>query len=161
MTMPNQRQRDPMAWSRGGEVAVVVIAAVLLALALAALLGLALASACFGGGWVWPHGADTIGRVLGGLLSGHPGLGLATADAVRVPGRGAVYGCVAASEVLLIAAAIAAAVLALRWIRPGDARRGMASRFEAQRVLGQSRLRESARLIRPDLHHVKTSGGAR
>jgi len=75
MTMPSQRQRDPVPWSRGGEVALVAIAAVLLALALAALLGLALASACFGGGWVWPHGADTIGRVLGGLLSGHPGRG--------------------------------------------------------------------------------------
>jgi len=161
MTMPSQRQRDPVPWSRGGEVALVAIAAVLLALALAALLGLALASACFGGGWVWPHGADTIGRVLGGLLSGHPGRGLATADTTRVPGRGAVYGSVAVSEILLIAVAIAVTMLALRWTRPGDARRGMASRFEAQQVLGQSRLRESARLIRPDLHRGKSGGGSR
>jgi len=52
-------------------------------------------------------------------------------------------------------------MLALRWTRPGDARRGMASRFEAQQVLGQSRLRESARLIRPDLHRGKSGGGSR
>ncbi len=161
MTMPNQRQRDPAPWSRGGELALVAIAAVLLALGFAALLGLAAAAAYFGGGWVWPHGADTIGQVLGGLLTGHPGRGLAVTDAARVPGRGAVYGCVAVAEVLLIAAAIAVTVLAQRWIRPGDVRRGMASRFEAQQVLGHSRLRDSSRLIRPDLHRAKTrSGGA-
>lgn len=161
MTMPNQRQRDPMPWSRGGEVAFVVIAAVLLAFALAALLGLGIAAAWFGRGWVWPHGTDTIGHVLGGLLSGHPGRGMVVADAEKVPSRGAVYSCVAACELLMITAAIATSVLALRWVRPGDARRGMASRAEAQRVLGTGRLRESGRLIRPDLQRKSLTRGVR
>lgn len=42
------------------------IGGVLLGLGLAALAGLGLASALFGGGWVWPHGTDTVGHVLGG-----------------------------------------------------------------------------------------------
>lgn len=160
MTMPNQRQRDPMPWSRGGEVALVAVTAVLLVFVLAALLGLGISAALFGDGWVWPHGTDTIGQVLEGLLSGRPGQGLAANDAARVPGRGAVYSCIVVCELLSIAAAIASSVLALRWVRPDDARRGMASRAEAQHVLGIRRMRGVARLIRPDLQRTTSSGGA-
>ena len=144
-------RRDPMPLSRGGEVAFVVIAAVLGALGAAALAGLGVASALFGGGWVWPHGTATIGRVLAGLLSGRPGRGLPRRAADRVPGSVAVYGCVAVAELVLLAVVIAAWVLVARYRRPGGTRAGMASRWQASDALGAGRLRAAADLIRPDL----------
>jgi hypothetical protein len=138
--------------SRGGEVVLVVLAGVLLFLALAALIGLASASALFGGGWVWPSDNDTIGQVLAGLLTGEPGRGLPMQLQARVPGSVAVYSSVASAELLMIAAAGTAAALFWRYHRPGDARGGMATRSEAQQVLGRSRLRQARTIIRPDLY---------
>ena len=43
-------------------------------------------------------------------------------------------------------------VLFWRYHRPADARRGMATRAEAEQVLGFSRLRSTKAIIRPDLH---------
>ena len=151
MSNSYRTRRDPMPLSRGGEVAFVVIAAVLGALGAAALAGLGVASALFGGGWVWPHGTVTIGRVLAGLLSGRPGRGLPRPAADRVPGPVAVYGCVASAEVVLLAVGITAAVLVARYRRPGGTRAGMASRWQASDALGAGRLRAAADLIRPDL----------
>jgi len=159
VTTPYQHRRDPQPVGRGGEIAFVALAGVLLALALAALLGLGVASAVFGGGWVWPHGTGTIGHVLAGLLTGHPGRGLPSTLAARVPGAIAVYSCVALTELALLVASIAAAVLFLRFHRPGDARGGMATRHETHQVLGVSRLREAKTLIRPDLDRARNTEG--
>lgn len=159
MTMPYQSRRDPTPWSHGGEIALAAVAAAVLAIVLAALTGLALAAACFGSGWVWPHGTDTIVRVIGSLLAGHPGHGLPAGDTARLPGPGVIYGCIAVSEALLIGVIVAVALASSHWFRPGGARRGMASRWQAQQVLGRSRLREAARLIRPDLRRTKTIKG--
>jgi len=134
--------------SRGGEVAAVVLTGVLLLLASAALTGLALASALFGGDWVWPAGSDTAGQVLAGLLTGEPGRGLPAQLQAQVPGSVAVYSSVVAAELVMLAAA----ALLWRYHRPGDARGGMATRSEAQRVLGRSRLRQARTIIRPDLY---------
>src|SRR5690242_5511541 len=100
----NQRRRDPVGYTPGWEVAVAVLAGAVLALALAALLGLGLAARLFGGGWVWPHSTSTIGSVLAGLCTGHLGHGLPPFDASRVPAPAAVYGCVVVLELLFIAA---------------------------------------------------------
>lgn len=160
MTSPQQR-RDPQPMSRGGEVALVALAGVLLMLALAALAGMGAAAALAGGGWVWPHGSDTISAVLRGLLTGHPGQGLPPELAGRVPGRAAVYSGVAAAELVMLALASAGGVLFWRYHRPGDARRGMATRSEAAQVLGRSRLRAARAIIRPDLHGPAASGNRR
>lgn len=157
MTSPQQR-RDPQPMGRGGEVALVALAGVLMLLGLAALAGLGAASALAGGGWVWPHGSDSIGAVLGGLLTGHPGQGLPPELAGRVPGRAAVYSGVAAAELVMLALAGAGGVLFWRYHRPGDARRGMATRSEAAQVLGRSRLRAARAIIRPDLHGPAVRG---
>ena len=138
--------------ARGGEVALVALAGVLMLLGTAALAGLGAAAALAGGGWVWPHGSDTIGAVLAGLLSGHPGRGLPPELAARVPGPAAVYIGVAVAELVMLTVAAVAGVLFWRYHRPGDARRGMATRGEAARVLGRSRLRAARAIIRPDLH---------
>lgn len=157
MTSPQQR-RDPQPMGRAGEVALVTLAGVLLMLGLAALVGLGAASALAGGGWVWPHGSDSIGAVLGGLLSGHPGQGLPPELAGRVPGPTAVYSAVAAAELVMLTLASGAGVLFWRYHRPGDARRGMATRGEAAQVLGRSRLRAARAIIRPDLHGPAARG---
>ena len=152
MISQQYRARDPQPISRGGEAAVAALAGVLLLLALAALTGLGAAAALFGGGWVWPRGAATIGRVLAGLLTGHPGRGHEPALTGKVPGHLAVYGCVAATELALLGLATVGAVLGWRYHRPGDGRRGMATRAEAAQVLGLTRLRHARTIIRPDLY---------
>ena len=152
-----QRQRDPYPAGQGWEVAVAVLGGALLAIGLAALIGLGVASAVWGRGWVWPHGADTIGHVLGGLLAGQPGRGLPPAQASKVAGPFAVYGCVTVCELALLATAIAVGVLIVRYRRPGDARSGMASRSEAARALGIHQLRAARTVIRPDLYARRTT----
>lgn len=156
MTAPyQQRRRDPQPMGQGWEAPVAAIGGVLLGAVFAALAGLGVASALWGGGWIWPHGTDTIQHTLGGLLQGHPGRGLPATQERLVAGRGAVYGCVAVAELLLVALAITAGVLIARYRRPGDARGGMASRSEADQVLGRSQLRGAKAIIRPDLYSTQ------
>ena len=152
MIAPYQRRRDPQPMGQGWEVAVAVIGGALLGFGLAALCGLGAASALFGRGWVWPRGTETIGRVLGGLLTGNPGRGLNPRQAPLVAGSAALYLCVAVCEVAVIAASTVGGVLIARYRRPGDARGGMATRREAEGVLGISRLRGAKQIIRPDLY---------
>jgi hypothetical protein len=149
--------RDPQPLSRGGEVAFVVLAGIVLLIVGAALAGLGVAAALFGGGWVWPHGTATIGHVLSGLMTGDPGQGLPASLQPRVPSRLAVYSCVATLELLILIAAGASTVLFWRHLRPAG--RGMATRAEAEQVLGVSRLRQARYQIRPDLtgHHERVT----
>ncbi|WP_198588542.1 conjugal transfer protein [Geodermatophilus chilensis] len=149
MTTP-PRRRDPQPVGRGWELAVVAAGGALIAVALAALAGLGVASALWGGGWVWPHGSDTVTRVLGGLLHGHPGRGLPPDELRQVAGPVPVYACVAVAELVLLTAAVTTAVLAARYRRPGDARSGMATRRETEQALGLNQLRAGRAVIRPD-----------
>jgi hypothetical protein len=151
MTVPDTRRRDPVGYTRGWEVAVAAIAGFVLVTGLAALLGLAVAAALFGGGWVWPHGMNTIGAVLDGLLTGRPGRGLAAVAARRVPGPAAVYPCVALAELLLLVALAWCGVLVVRRFRTD----GMATRWEAKQALGVGQLREVKAIIRPDLYRSR------
>src|SRR3954452_24797230 len=118
MTTPPQRRRDPQPISRGWELAAAAVGSALIAVGLAALAGLGLASALWGDGWVWPHGTETVVRVLGGLLHGHPGRGLPRDQLRQVAGPVPVYACVAAAELLLLSATITGAVLTSWYRRP-------------------------------------------
>ncbi|TAM86069.1 MAG: conjugal transfer protein [Jatrophihabitans sp.] len=137
---------------RGWETALVAVSVAVIAAALAALAGQGLAASLFGGGWVWPPGtrADLV-RALGGLLRGRPGVSLAITDAAKLPGTAAVYICVALAEIITATLVTAAGVTWSRYRRPRDARRGMATRAEALRVLGTIELRRAQPIIRPDL----------
>ncbi|WP_166533104.1 conjugal transfer protein [Blastococcus xanthinilyticus] len=157
MTTPFRR-RDPQPIARGSEWAVAAVGGALIAVALAALVGLGVASALWGGGWVWPKGTETITHVLGGLLHGDPGRGLPPDQLRQVAGPIPVYACVAAAELVLLTAAVLAAVLVTRYRRPGDARGGMATRREAEQALGLRQLRAGRAVIRPDRY---PSGGSR
>jgi hypothetical protein len=142
------RRRDPQPIARGWELAVAAVGGALIAVAMAALVGLGLASALWGGGWVWPQGTKTITHVLGLPL-----------DQLRqVAGPIPVYACVAAAELVLLTAAVITAVLITRYRRPGDARGGMATRMEAEQALGLRQLRAGRAVIRPDRYR---SGGSR
>jgi len=134
--------------------AFVVVAGAVVVLAWVGAAGLGVASALFGHGWVLPASSTDLAAVVGGLLTGHPGQGLPAADAARVPGPGAVYGCVLAAELAALLVAGTVGVLVGRYRRPGDARRGMATRHEAAQVLGVSRLRAARGVIRPDLSEL-------
>src|SRR3954452_1104681 len=101
MTTPSQRRRDPQPISRGWELAAAAGGA-LIAVALAALAGLGLASALWGDGWVWPHGTETVIHVLGGLLHGNPGRGLPLDQLRQVAGPVPVYACVAVAELVVV-----------------------------------------------------------
>lgn len=149
------RSRDPQPISRAGETALVALCAVLLGLSLAALTGLGLASLVAGRGWVWPHGSATVVHALGGLLAGHPGRGLPPGEAGRVAAPAVVYVAVTASELVLLAVTGLGWALFARWYRPGDARRGMATRAEAAAVLGTRRLRTARAILRPDLYGTR------
>ena len=158
MTTPFRR-RDPQPISRGWELAVAAVGGALIAVALAALVGLGLASALWGGGWVWPQGTETITHVLGGLLQGKPGRGLPPDQLRQVAGPTPVYACVAAAELILLTAAVITAVLVARYRRPGDARGGMATRREAEQALGLRQLRAGRAVIRPDRYPSRGSRG--
>ena len=154
--------RDPQPLGRGGETAAVAIGTGILLLAGAALAGLGLAGALFGGGWVWPANVDAAAPILGGLLSGEPARGLPAAQQGLVPGPVAVYACIGVLELLTLTLGAVAGVLVSRYRRPSDARRGMATRDEATQVLGVGRLRSARTIIRPDLYgkQAKTSSGS-
>jgi hypothetical protein len=158
VTAPS-RHRDPQPISRGWELAVVAVGGVLIAVALAALVGLGLASALWGGGWVWPRGTETVTHVLGGLLSGDPGRGLPPGQLRQVAEPIPVYACVAVGELVLLTVAVVTAVLAARYRRPGDARGGMATRSEAEQALGLSQLRAGRAVIRPDRYPSRNDRG--
>jgi hypothetical protein len=152
------QRREPNIVSEGWEIPLLVVTGLAVMLAVAGLLGLALASALFGHGWVWPA-SDAIARTVGGLLAGQPGRGLPPDVRSAVPSAHAVYGCVAATELVAVAVATSVGVMYARNRLPTDARSGMASRREAGDVLGVRRLRKAAAVIRPDLYCKKTNRG--
>lgn len=150
MIGPAQRRRDPQPLGRGWELAVVVIGGLVIAVAAAALAGLALASAVWGGGWTWPASVQECVQVLDGLLHGAPGSGLPPELARRTAAPGLTYVCIALTESALLAVVVATGALISRYRRPGDARSGMANRSEAERAVGLRQLRDVRAVIRPD-----------
>ena len=154
-TSQQARRRDPYPWT--WELPLGILLAVLLVAALAAHLGRALANRIAGAGWAFPDRADLF-TSLPGLLAGDATAGLhettspmATSDAVLT------WSVVV--ELLVLAAAVLVALKSGlgRW-GPGRMR-GMASRHEAEQLLGRSRLRRNAPIIRPDLYPTRTRRG--
>ena len=141
-----RRQPDPLplTW----EVPTGIAAAWLCLAGMTLLLGQAAAGVITGGGWLWPDSPRLL-NALGGLLTGHTGIGL-TGPADRTPSW-LVYTLIAVAEVALLAVTIWA--VARFWSTLGPGRRyGLASRVEAEAVLGVGRLRRVRKIIRPDLY---------
>lgn len=123
----------------------------LLAAALLLPAGRGAAAWAFAGGWVWPAGTDALLSSIGGLATGHHTAGLDSTTTGAVPSPAQIYGAIAVGELLLIAATVVAVRMWWTTVGPGSVR-GMATRAEAEAVLGVGQLRKVRSLLRPDLY---------
>lgn len=160
--MQRERRQDPYPWSWEIPVAIMVSVAVVVVVGIQ--LGRSAANLAAGVGWTWPV-ADTgvvsspVGTAfwgsLPGVLGGDAGSGLSDAAADAVAGPGLLWTFLVLTEVLLLAlTAWAGIAVYLRW-GPGRMH-GMATAAEAEKLLGVTRLRKVASLVRPDLHGTHT-----
>lgn len=157
--MQQQRRRDPYPWT--WEIPVAATATLLLGCVLGIHLGRALANLLAGSGWTWPDTttssgvATPIGRAfwtsIPAVLAGHAEAGLPSDQATGVAGPELLWSSVAATEATLLAAMTWAGVQIYRRWGPGRML-GMASRHQAEKLLGVTRLRKVSHIIRPDLY---------
>lgn len=135
----------PLTW----EPLALAAIALLIAALLAAHVGRGVAAILAGDGWAWPLHDDLVPSALG-VLTGDPNAGLPPAQTLTAtPTLTRI--CVALTELAAITGYIAAlTVILTRW---GPTRaKGMASRDEAETLLGRTRLRAVRHIIRPDLY---------
>ena len=132
----------PLTW----EIPVGVACGVLLVLAVGVHLGNGLAHVAAGRGWLWPHPSE--------LFAGVPTVlaGAATTGPIGV------RAWVVAVELVLVGVLGWAAIAG--WRRWGPSRlKGVATRDQAEDVLGLSRLRRVAPVVRPDLNRPRRPRG--
>ena len=143
------RRHDPYPWT--WELPLGVTTAVLLLLTVGVHLGRATANVLVGGRWQLPARRDLFTTV-GEVLAGDAAAGLPpTTGPVASPGS------LTVSIVLTELAIVVVSLLVLKLVldRWGPARmKGMASRAEAERLLGVTRLRRNSAVIRPDLYRT-------
>jgi hypothetical protein len=145
--MQRSRRQNPYPFTF--EIPLAAGAATLLLLVTGVHLGRGLANLLAGAGWAFPARADLF-TSLPGILAGDPRAGLSGLD-----GAGAapavLWTCVTLTELLLLILTGLIVRLALdRW-GPGRLK-GMATRGEAERMLGLTRLRKVSAVVRPDLY---------
>jgi hypothetical protein len=141
------RRRDPYPWT--WEVPVGVGLVILLVLLCGVHLGRAIANVLTGAGWTFP-GRIELFRSLPEVLRGDARAGLTGLNGV-FPSPTILWVCVVATELTLIAVCVFVLKLVLARWGPGRTR-GMASSFEAEGLLGITRLRKARTVVRPDLY---------
>lgn len=148
-TSSQTRDPYPVTW----EIPLLIGLLWLVAAGVAIHLARGVANLAAGSGFAWPESGQWI-RSLPGVLSGDASAGMsAPAGAVASPTL--VITAVIITQVLLMAAIVWAGLLIhLRW--GGGQVRGMASRSEADQLLGLRRLRKNKAVIRPDLYGRRT-----
>ena len=149
-----QRTRRTTPYPFTWEIPVGTLLAVLLALVLGVQAGRSLANLVAGNGWVFVDRAALF-TTLGPLLGGQAGAGLPTV--ARPASTGMLWTCIGLVELIVAATTGSAAKYGLdHW---GPARlRGMATAAEAEALLGRTRLRQHAKVIRPDLYGAPRGG---
>ena len=140
----------PFTW----EFPLMLAVTVLLLLVLGVQAGRAGANLAAGGGLSFPP-TDALVTSVPGILAGDAGAGLPKAKA-GLASPAAVRTLVAASElIILILLGWAGRVV---WLRCGPHRiHGMASKAEAQQLLGRRRLHRVRAMVRPDLYGKERS----
>ena len=140
-----QQDRRTTPYPRTWEIPLTAVMVTGLVLVLPAHLARSAANGLSGTGWALPAQSEVF-TSLPGLLGGDSRAGL-------IPGPAAppalLYACLAVTEVLAIVLLVWAARQAWRAWGPGRVR-GMATRAQAQAMLGPSRLRRVAPVVRPD-----------
>ena len=135
----------PFTW----EIPVAAVVATVLLLVLGIHAGRACANLVAGGGLTLPS-RETLFTSVPGVLGGDGGAGL-TRTAAHLAGRTALRVWVVVVEALVLTLTVWGAQVGLgRW-GPGRIH-GMATREEAERLLGRSRLRKVGAVVRPDLY---------
>lgn len=145
-TLQTDRRHDPYPYT--WEIPIGVLVGWLLLASLGIHLSRALANWTAGGGWTWPAGRALF-TSLPAILAGNPAAGLTHIGATA--GTAALYGWLVATQLLVLAGYTTALLWAGHRWGPGRMK-GMASPTEAEQVLGLTRLRRNAPLIRPDLY---------
>ena len=145
--MQRARRHDPhpTPW----EVPLAIVVGSLLLFVVGAHLGRGIANLLSAGWWEFPDRADLF-TSLPGLLEGDASTGL-TAPHPTVAPAPMLWSCIAAVELAVLVSIIAGIRAGLRlW---GHSRvQGLATREEAEQLLGRSRLRRHAAIVRPDLY---------
>ena len=165
--MQRERRRDPYPWT--WEIPVALMLATSLVIAIGVQLGRSVANLLTGAGWTWPaadagSAAGVFGSPIGtafwaslpGVLAGHADAGLPIGSSGGLAGPGLVWASVAFTEVALVSALIWVGVFVHRRWGPGRML-GMATAAEAERLLGVTRLRTVAGIVRPDLYGGHTA----
>jgi len=157
--MQRQRRRDPYPWT--WEPPVLTTVAVLMTLIVGIQLSRALGNLLAGGGWTWPDTHTSFGfssplassfwTSLPDVLAGHADAGLASPTPDNVAGPALVWICLVVVEAALITVLAWAIVAVVKRWGPGRMR-GMATTSEAESLLGVSRLRKVAHVVRPDIY---------
>jgi hypothetical protein len=145
--MQRSRRNDPYPFT--WEIPAAIIAAVLLVLVLGVHIGRAAANLLAGVGWAWPA-RDELFRSLPGILGGDGAAGLPRAFHGGA-GQSALWTSISICELLLLLLLGWAFKIGLdRW---GPHRvQGMATRAQAEQMLGRTRLRKASAVVRPDLY---------
>lgn len=149
-----QRSRRTNPYPYTWEIPVGALVAVLLTMVAAVQIGRSVANLASGNGWVFVDRA-VLFTTVGPVLAGDAGAGLPTVPNPAT--AGALWTWVAVSAVLVVVVLGWATKAAMdRW---GPSRlRGMATAAEAESMLGRSRLRRHAKVIRPDLYGAPRGG---
>lgn len=146
MTLQHARRTSPYPWT--WEIPAAIAAAVLLVMVLAVHLARAVANLWSTGTWQFTP-RPSLFTSLPGILTGHAGAGLHSLSEHASSGQ-LLFWIVTFELVALVAVVLALRSGLRRW-GPGRIH-GMASPAEAETLLGLSRLRRNAAVIRPDLH---------
>jgi type IV secretion system protein VirD4 len=152
--MQRSRRHDPYPFT--WEIPTAIIASALLILVLGIHIGRAGANLLAGAGWGWPDRKELFGS-LPGILGGDSGAGLPRSHRGGA-GQTALWASIGVTELLLLILLASALKIGLdRW---GPHRvQGMATRAQAEQMLGRTRLRKASAVVRPDLHGKTRSRG--
>lgn len=148
MSIQQTRRTNPYPWT--WEIPAVVGLATLIVLGIGIHVGRTIANGVTGHGWGFTR-RDELVTSLPPLLRGDSTAGV---DLTTGADERALWVSIGAVELGTIVLLVCAALIV--WRRWGPTRvRGMANAAEAETLLGVSRLRRHAHIVRPDLHTAK------
>ena len=170
--MQRERRRDPYPWTWELPLAAALVVVVVIVAGIQ--LGRTVANLLAGAGCTWPASDATTGTgvetgspigtafwtSLPGVVGGDSAAGLSpgTAPSDGLADPGLLWASVTATELILLTLTAWAGIwLYLRW-GPGRMR-GMATVAEAEKLLGVTRLREVAPIVRPDRYGRHADAG--
>jgi hypothetical protein len=125
-----------------------IVVAILILVVFGMHLGRAVANVLAGCDWRFPSRANLFSS-LSAVLRGDAGAGLADLHGLGASPSSLLM-CVAATELILLTTTVLLIKFGFDRLGPGRMK-GLASRGEAESLLGVTRLRRSRRIVRPDL----------